>query len=414
MTGRLLAAFAFLLCLKTTALQAQVANTPNLSFDGYGTLGLVYSDEDQADFVSGLFDPEGAGFTDKWSPEVDSRIAVQATAELGPRLSGIVQVIAEQRYDDTYQPQLEWANLKYQATPELSLRVGRTVLPAFMTSEYRKVGFAIPWVRPPPEVYRQVPVTNMDGISARFRTRIAGVFNTFRAVAGVNDIKFPSDGGVSELQARDSLTLSNTVEWDATTLFASYNRTSLTADGFAPLFDGFRQFGADGRAIADDYDFDDKDFEFIGVGVRYEPGDWFVIAEGGLANSRTFVGDTRGWYVTGGYRIGSFTPYATFARAGVESNTSDPGLSLAGLPPPAAARAGELNARLNELLGTATRQKSLALGLRWDVARNAALKFQYDHIDLDEGSAGVLTNTQAGFRPGGTVNLFSVTVDFVF
>jgi hypothetical protein len=132
------------------------------------------------------------------------------------------------------------------------------------------------------------------------------------------------------------------------------------------------------------------------------------------SNSQTFIGDSRGWYVTGGYRFGAITPYVTLARVRVDSSTSDPGLSLGGLPPSLAARAGGLNAALNGLLGSVVQQKSVTLGARWDFARNAALKVQYDRLDLDNGSPGVLSNTQPGFEPGGRVDLFSVTLDFVF
>jgi hypothetical protein len=56
----------------------------------------------------------------------------------------------------------------------------------------------------------------------------------------------------------------------------------------------------------------------------------------------------------------------------------------------------------------------LSIGARWDVLRNAALKLQYDHTRIGAGSSGVLANLQPGFQPGGTVNVISVSVDFVF
>ena len=46
--------------------------------------------------------------------------------------------------------------------------------------------------------------------------------------------------------------------------------------------------------------------------------------------------------------------------------------------------------------------------------RNAALKLQYDRLNLDAGSSGRLGNVHPAFQPGGTVNVFSVAVDFVF
>jgi hypothetical protein len=148
--------------------------------------------------------------------------------------------------------------------------------------------------------------------------------------------------------------------------------------------------------------------------MRYDPGDWFVMGELAHANSRTYIGDVRGWYVTGGYRFGAVTPYVTLARVSLDSSTSDPGLSLGGLPPPLAAQAAALNGALNGLLESEPRQKSVTLGARWDFTRNAALKVQYERLDLDQGSPGVLSNTQPGFEPGGRVDLFSVSLDFVF
>lgn len=406
---------AAVLLLHTALAEAETdsQDQPSLTFDGYGTLGIVHSDEDQADFTSDLLDPDGAGASRDWSPEVDSRLALQASADLSDRVTAIVQLVAEQRYDDSYEPTVEWANIRYQATPGLTLRAGRMVLPAFMTSEYRKVGYALPTVRPAPEVYRIVPISNVDGVSASYRSRFDGVTNTLQGVYGRKTSKFPG-GQVGDVDAERGITLANTLEWGATTLFASYNNTHLTFEGFNPFFDAFRQFGPAGAAIADRYDVDNKEFEFFTLGARYDPGEWFVLGEATTSDSRTFIGEARAWYVTGGVRIGAFTPYASFARAGTGSATSDPGLDTAGLPPAAAGPASQLNGALNMLLNTAARQTRTALGIRWDFARSASLKMQYDRIDLGNNSTGTLVNPQPGFRPGGSVNLFSLALDFVF
>lgn len=74
----------------------------------------------------------------------------------------------------------------------------------------------------------------------------------------------------------------------------------------------------------------------------------------------------------------------------------------------------DVNAALNHLIGSAAQQKSLAVGARQDFARNKALKVQYDRLDPDAGSQGVMDNAQPGFEPGGSVNVFSVALDFVF
>jgi hypothetical protein len=397
--------------LLAAPVRAPRADTPSLSIDGFGTLGMVHSDEDQADFASSGLVPEGAGHSGDWSAKVDSRVGLQLTALITPRLSGVLQFIAEQRYDDSYKPTLEWANLKFDITPDLSVRAGRIVLPTFLVSEYRKVGYANPWVRPPQEVYGVVPVTSTDGVDLSYRFRVDRFTNTVRAIYGRRDIQVP-DG--SEANARDALTLADTLEFGSATLFAQYSRARLTLESVNPLFNAFRQFGPPGQAIAERYDVDDTEFHTVSLGARYDPGDWFVMGEYARSRSRSFLGDNRGWYVTGGYRYGAVTPYVTLARVLAHGNTSDPGLPLAGLPPPLAGQAAGLNAALNGLLGGAARQRSVSLGARWDFMRNAALKVQYDHIDIDAGSPGVLSNIQPGFRPGGSVSLFSVALDFVF
>jgi hypothetical protein len=44
-------------------------------FDAFGTLGLVHSSEDQADFTHGILVPRGAGASESWSPKVDTVLA---------------------------------------------------------------------------------------------------------------------------------------------------------------------------------------------------------------------------------------------------------------------------------------------------------------------------------------------------
>ena len=102
---------------------ASISADPNTSmflFSGFGTLGVVHSSEDLADFTASIFKPNGAGYTRSWSPSVDSLIGGQVIANFSPKLSAMVQAISEQNYDNTYTPRIEWANLKYQLTPEAS------------------------------------------------------------------------------------------------------------------------------------------------------------------------------------------------------------------------------------------------------------------------------------------------------
>jgi len=404
-------ALAVALVLSVTDVKAHGGDTPSVSFDGFGTLGIVHSDEDQATFVSNIFVPKGAGHKNEWSAEVDSRLGLQLTANLAPQWSSVLQVIVEQDYKGHYTPDIEWANVKFDITPELSLRAGRVVLPTFMNSEYRKVGYAIPWIRPPEEVYRTVPVSNVDGIDAAYRFRFDDFTNTLQATYGQADKAFPfadGNGGWSkgEAQAREGLTISNTLERGSVSFFAAYSQTRLTIDEFNPLFDIYRMFGPEGNDLANRYDLDDKRFEVLTLGASYDAGDWFLTGEWTQMESRSLFADSRSWYVTGGYRFGTITPYLTYAQQRIHNSSSNPGLSQP--------YTEELDAFLQSIVKSQPRQESLSLGVRWDFTPNMALKAQYDHMNLDSGSPGFLVNTQPEFEPGGTVNLFSFALDFVF
>ncbi len=410
MSGRLIMITALCLAAGTVA-GAEEAAEPMFSLSGFGTLSMVHSSEDLADFGVGAFVLHGAGHTREWSPEVDSRLGAQLTGNFTPRLSANIQLIAEQRQDGDYPPHVEWANIKYQMTPQLSIRIGRTALASFLVSDFRKVGYANPWVRPPEDVYSLIPISSSDGVDVSYRLQIGEVAHTLLGVYGRTESK-ARDG--EKYKVRNGWSLSDTVEHGDATLRVAYHSAHVEVGQLDPVFNGFRQFGPEGNALAERYDPNGALLTFLAIGAMYDPGAWFVTGEWGRSNLRSAFGKRTAWYATGGYRLGAVTPYLTYANTRANSNRSDPGLSLAGLSPEAAGAAAVLNATLNAVLGAIPVQQSISAGGRWDFRKNVALKLQYDRLNLGAGSAGVLGNLQPGFQPGGTVHLFSTTLDFVW
>jgi hypothetical protein len=381
------------------------------SFSGFGTLGLIHSSEDGADYAASPLQPNGAGYTHPWSPDIDSRLGGQVTAHFAPRLSAMLQVISEQRFDNTYKPHVEWANINYQATPEFGVRLGRIVLPTFLLSDTRKVGYANPWVRPPVELYGLSPIFDSDGVDASYKTHVGDVVNTLVGTYGNTTFRPPHGG---EFDVRHLWVIADTVEYGAFTLHIAYQASSYTYDTLDTLFNAFRQFGPQGTALADKYDLENKAARVITVGALYDTGNWFITGEWGERNLHSAIGESTAWYLSGGYRLAKFTPYLTYAATKSESNTFDPGLNVSALPPSLVEPAIGLNAGLNAILATNAVQNTISVGSRWDVMRNIDLKIQYDHIDLGSGSAGTLINVQPGFQRGGTMNLISIAIDFVF
>jgi hypothetical protein len=383
------------------------------SVNGFGTVSVVHSSDDKADFTATGYQPNGAGYSRSWSASVDSLLGAQVTANLTPELTAVLQVVVQQNYDDTYWPHVEWANIKYQFTPDFDVRVGRMVLPTFLVSDSRKVGYGNPWVRPPVEVYSLNPITTLDGADASYRLHLGEVTNTLQADYGRNlSIQFPA---AAHLDASYAGGIFNDTEYGAALLHLGYALSSITlhTTSTAALFDGFRLLGPQGATVAEDFDVVDKSATILTIAGSYDPGQWFATGEWIRFRCDCFLGMTTGWYLSGGYRVGPFTPYLTYAQV-TERITSAAGLSLSTVPAYLAPTVAALDAGLNDLLATRPVQYTSSIGVRWDFIKNVDLKVQLDRMDLGAGSVGTLTNVQPGFEPGSTVYLFSTAVDFVF
>lgn len=397
------------LALHAARAHADDGAAPIFSFSGFGTLGAVHSNEPLADFTSAATKPVGAGFSGSWSGEVDSLIAGQVTARFTPRLTAVLQVIAEQNYEHSFRPQVEWANIRYQVTPDFDIRAGRTVLPFLMHADTHKIGYAIPWVRPPTEVYEVVSVTSIEGIDATYRLAMGGGVNTFQVNAGGDDSKYPG----ATAKARNLVSFVDLYERGFATARFSIGRADITVAALDPLMDAFQQFGPEGEAIADKYRLHDRPVLFLGVGAGYDPGPWFVMGEWVRIKGESILGTKSAWYGSAGVRIGPFAPYLIYARSKAD-NLFDPGLTVSALPPQLAGPAMALNEALNSNLNTKAVQQTISAGVRWDLMSKAALKVQYDQVRVGAGSFGSFSNIQPGFRPGARVNLFSATFSFIF
>lgn len=398
------------LLLVPTGTNAQQADTPHFAFDGFGTLGLVYSSEDRADFLGNPLRPNGPGHTNTVSPDVDSRLGAQVAATLTPKLTAVVQVIAEQTHEDEYTPGLEWAYVDYAFTPEFSVRAGRMPVNTLFLSDSRKVSYANPWMRPPVELYGLSPITRGESVEASYRLHTGDWTNTLQVSFGRGESKF--DGGSAE--AKNAWSVNNMVQHGGFTARAAYSHGQLDIDAFDPIFAGFRAFGPEGDAIANRYEVDDTPFDFLALAAAYDPGSWFGMAEFAWTDFHSVIGEKLAGYVTAGYRFGRVTPYVTYSRVGALSETAADGLTVEAYPPEAQDAAAGLNAFLNSFLRSTAQQQNLALGGRWDVATRIAIKLQVDFIDVLYDSSGTFGNQQPGWEPGGSARLLSLATVFVF
>lgn len=403
---------AFLCLMQSSARADDDVDFPNWTFGGYGTAGAAYSSERQADYAANGLNPGGAGYTHRVSPAVDSRLGAQLGISINNQWSATLQLVSERNSQNSYRPAVEWANIKYQMTPDFSLRLGRIALPIFLHGDYRKAAYALAWARPPVEVYGALPLSSSDGIDASYRWNALGVNNVTQAFFGHAAVKINDANTFA--RARQITGLSNTTTRGALTVRASAMTANLSINLAQPLFDAFRQFGPQGEALATTYGADHKQVVIGNIGVSYDTGNLFLMGEASRFNARSFLGDKTAYYATAGYRFGTIAPYITYARARSNGQTRDQGLDLAFLPPQAAPAAAYLNGQLNALLRTIATQQTSSIGVRWDFMPNRAFKLQYDRVSPQGGSSGTLINVQPGFESGHPVHVLSASLDFVF
>lgn len=374
---------------------------PSWNFSGFGTLAYTTTNTDQAQFV----EPAQEGGVDKdGGIGADTKIGAQVNLKANNVFSGTVQAISKRNGQGNYKPAVEWAFLKAQVLPELALRGGRIGLPFYMVSDYLNVNYSNLWVRPPMDVYGQVPFSHFDGGDAIYQGSFGGTTLTAQAFGGTSTAW--NDG--TRVHVHDLVGVNFTAEFDngfSVRLGRAQGKLTVDSqklDGLVTLLSA-TPFASVGQQIS----VVSKDASFTGAGVTYDQGNVVASAEYTKRKTSSYVSSTTGWSATGGYRLGKFTPYAVISRVKVDDTNVDNTIpkSVPQLAPLSAAVDGLI---FQQDIG----QKTQALGVRWDAWKNVAVKGEWDHIKPD-GGPGLFVNVQPGFA-GKTVNVYTVSVDFVF
>lgn len=362
---------------------------------GFGTGGLAHSSERHADVPADFQTDKGVGASHATSGLLDSRLAVQVNANFTDDFTGVFQAVSEYAVTASYRPEVALAHVKYRFSPAFSARLGRISAPLYMLSEFQRVGYATPWTRPPGEVYDYLLA--MDGIEGLY------TINAGDSVIGLQGFygKIDSERAVVD----DFHGLAVHVDRGASTFRVSHirGRVDYSTAEIHALFDTYATLPVPGLGeVVERLDPRRVDGTFSAVGYSYDPGNWFLRAEAIQADyAPSIVGKTTSGYLSAGLRLGAWTPSFTFAHVDTSRIEAPGALDPIGLLNGAAAQ------------NNASRH-SYTAGLRWDVRDSMAVKLQGSHVRNHAGSFGGLSNIQPEFQPGGSYNLVSATVDFVF
>jgi hypothetical protein len=396
----------------------------SLRISGFGTVGITQSHVDEAT-------PSTPGYatpSDQSSLQYsrDTKLAVQARYRMTSTLKATTQVMVKSTPSGKYEPVVEWAFAKWSPAPTLSFRFGRVGAPLFLVSDSREVGYTSLQVRPPIDVYGQVPVTHMDGADVSYQFDMGGMAMTTTLFGGRASSDYASyrlaSGGtlISEFKLSHALggyvTLASPSGWTVRLGHAT-GKISVNSTVIEQLL-ALAPPGQLRDQVMGVLAVENESASFTSLGLTYERSPWTFSAEYTLRKAAGLVPDTTGWYLTGGYRIGNLTPFVGVSRLTLKRAESNPLAAWIGEPDQTGAIAGTLE---NVLTSLRTEQRTTTLGLRWDIAPDMALKGQVESILKPANSYGSFFRSRADtpedrafYQEERRINVFSLSLDFVF
>ena len=393
------------------------SSAPKVTISGFGSAALTFTDTNEAEFAR----PNQASGARK-SPRtgVDSNFGVQANVVVNDWLSATAQGLVRKDGADDFGAELAWAFVKAKLSSDLSVRVGRMGLPVFMISDYRNVGYANTMLRPPVEMYAQVPMNSIDGVDVTWQRSFGDTTVSAQLALGSSSSDASSASGVSHLRTSSLRALNLVAEHGPLTLRLGRAEGKLTVNDSASMNTLLSSLRATGAGygfptlapLADALSLQKKNASFTSAGMTLDWNNLLLQGEYAKRKTDSWVNDTNSWYLMAGYRIGKFLPYvnhATTKSVGRVANTV-PGACPPGYPAACTPTLRALSAGV-ELLSTPVNQSSDSIGVRWDLHSSAALKVQIDRV-RPSGNAGLLLKAAPGFT--GPVTVGAVSLDFVF
>jgi len=301
------------------------------------------------------------------------------------------------------------------------VRIGRVGLPVFMISDYRNVGYANNMLRPPAEVYSQVPFNSIDGADITWQHGFGDTSVTGQLAYG--KVKSPLAGG-AHARGKKIAALNVSAEHGPFTVRAGHAQADITIEDSVTLntlVGGLRAAGTGYRftalnALANEIEPKEKRATFSSLGLSMDWNNVVLQTEYAKRKTKAYINDTSAWYAMAGYRVGKFMPYVSHANLKIDGGVANtvPAACPAGYPAACTPTLQALRAGVSRLPNSGVgqgEQSTNTIGVRWDFASSVALKAQIDRVKPKNGT-GLFVNPQPGFSD--TVTVGAVALDFVF
>ena len=391
-------------CLSWSEDSAAMPGLSDISLHGFGTLGITRSNDDSAQFIRDLSQSRGAGT--QWTAKVDSLLGLQANIRLGPVTEAVLQTVTRYHANDSYQPELTWAFLRHDFSPDFSLRGGRLGTEFYMLGDSRLVGYANLSVRPPPDFYGSLVFSYIDGMDVSATLPMAAGLLKGKLFAGQSPENSSFVPGIS-WDLHGSKLMGAYLDYSRGPWQVRLSHAQVRFEHESPV-DALLQTTGDPLSgvpylsLVPDMAMANRRAHFSSMGLVYDKGPLniqFMLNQ--IRHDSPAYADSSAGYVQAAYRMGAVTPYL-----GVSRSLSD----VQVLPPSGWKDVDVITKSL--VSHSYVDQHTYTLGGRWDVQKNLALKAQADWIRGTPSSVFLLKETKSAWD--GNMTVFSLALDFVF
>jgi hypothetical protein len=379
---------------------------PGFTLQGFGTLGMTRTNDDNAQFVRDLSQPQGAGKS--WTGKVDSLLGLQANIHFSPQTEGVLQAVSRYHYDDSYTPELTWAFLRHDFSPDFSFRAGRLGTEFYMLGDSRLVGYSNLTLRPSPDFYGSLVFSYIDGVDVSTTLPVSSGLLSGKLFAGLSPEKAPFGYGI-DWNLRGSTLLGGYLDylngpWQVRLSHAQVRfKNEIPIDQWLVVANGDPLAGTPYNSLVPEMAMADRWAHFNSIGVVYDEGPLNIqLMLNQISQDSPAYEDSKAGYVLAAYRLGAVTPYLGFSRSFSSADT---------LPLGKGALLDALTAGM--VSQSHVDQHTYTLGGRWDFQKNLALKAQVDWINGKPSSVFLFKNSDPASWDG-NMTVFSLALDFVF
>jgi hypothetical protein len=387
---------------------------------GFATLGLVSSDNSEIAFRRDITQDTGSlDGSLEW--RTDSLIGLQWYGSLSAKVDATVQIVARDRFENSLEKSVEWAFIRYRPSDSVDVRLGRLGTDIFLLSDYRQVGYAMPWVRPPQDFYGWLSLYHIDGADINKRFSIGDGTANIKAFYGVSDERYSgsskSNGGVDLKFESAGIRVSHEVdEWLWRYTFARVEMQDNVAKPLTDALDAVSPLWPDAATISEQLNTEGKPLIYHALGMTYDNNVWWARAEGAsLSNDADLSSGGRFFYLSLGRRFGDVTVFGTRGLARSASALPDY-RAPQGYPSPLAEQLNMLAYASSGAVEAGRQdQDSFGVGMRWDFRTKMALKLQVDRYDIDKSGASLWTREGVErLTEDQAANVVSFSLDILF